>query len=82
MMALLSQRSVVAETSGVAGAPTTRDSQAAKVCVIPGVKWAFSERLPLISIEIFLIFGIDTLAFLVKPSNQICYVVPVFIARF
>jgi len=46
MMALISQRSVVAETSGVAGAPTTRDSQAAKVCVIPGVKWAFSERLP------------------------------------
>ena len=70
MMALISQCSVAAGTSGAAGAPTTRDSYAAKVCVIPGVKWAFSERVPLISIDIFLILGTVALAFLVKPSNQ------------
>ena len=41
MMPLISQRSVAAGTSGAAGAPTTLDSQAAKVSVIPDVKWAF-----------------------------------------
>ena len=82
MMALISQHSVAAGTSGAAGAPTTRDSQAAKVSVIPDVKWAFSERLHLISIEIFLSFSTIALVFLVKQSNQIRYVVPVSIARF
>ena len=82
MMPLISQRSVAAGTSGAAGAPTTRDAQAAKVSVVPGIKWAFSESLHLISIEIFLSFSTVALVFLVKSSNQIRYVVPVSIARF
>lgn len=43
-------------SSCVAGAPTVRGSHAARLGGFPDVKWGFSQRVPLMSIKILLIF--------------------------